>query len=419
MMKLSPKTRSYFLAVIILLVFNPMSRAYSASLGAVPSLSLSESWDSNIFNASQDEESDFIFRATPSLDFFLSAFYTTLRFGGSLEVEQFAKHSELNNTSNAITRNLNLAVEKSRPLQITPLFTIAPSVRYVETHDMVRRNQLTGSTTPGLPPSETAVTSRIGVREYGGGVTMGYTFTQRFTFELGGAGYRREFTDSTPGLVDSKIYSLHSAVTRTITPRFSSGIFFDVADNRYDSGSESRTYTTGLTGSYVLTEHHNVFFGVGATNTQDYDVNGNSTKQGWSPYGSLSLSYNWKSFVADLSVSYQIAGGGSFGTTTRRGSGSLNLSDSFTERWSWLLSGSYQRNSSFADASPVDPSAVETVSGTAKIVYSPAPWASFELNGNHFQQWSNNTLDFRRSAISLIFRTGITIGKIIPYGISN
>lgn len=402
------RSLTYSVLAVAMLIFIHVSPAISANLNVTPSLSLSEYWDSNILVTRGNEESDYISRANAGLVFSLGAFHTTTNIGGNIELNRYAKHHELNNTSNAITRNFNISVDQSKPLLITPNFSITPAVRYVETHDLVRRNQLTQSPVEGLPPSETFVTSRIGVREYGGSIALHYLFTPRIAFDVGGAGYRRIFLEGPPELVDSKIFVVHTALSYAITHRLSSGIFFDVSDDRFDNGNITKTYTPGWYGLYRLTENHNVSLGVGATNTKYYTLNGSSTNMGWSPYGNLTLSYAWKTFAASLFGSYQIAGGGSFGSAEKRSNIVLALSDRFTERWSWTLSGSYQRNSSFGNpAAPFDH--IDTALGAGQLSYAVTDWASLQLSGNTFRQWvpGISDSDLRRESVLL----GVSIGK--------
>jgi hypothetical protein len=63
----------------------------AANINILPSLTLEEEWDSNIFNSSTNEESDFIFRARPALTLYLEAFHSTAKITGGFEYEKYAE----------------------------------------------------------------------------------------------------------------------------------------------------------------------------------------------------------------------------------------------------------------------------------------------------------------------------------------
>jgi hypothetical protein len=381
------------------------SPAESANLIAIPSLSLDERWDTNIFNAPSDAVSDFVFRATPRLTLSIEAFETAINLGGGFDFEKYSKHSELD--KNAATKDVNLTTVQ--PLRITPRFSMRPSVRFVETQDAVRRNELTQAVEPGLPPSESLVTARTEVREISGSLQLTYLLAPNIGLGIGGGGVRREFTEGNPDLVDSRTFTGNASLAYRITPRFSTGIYFDTSYNSFDRRPNSRTYSGAVTGTYLLTEKFTIDARAGASLDRESTGVGDERTDTWSPSGRFSITYAGRDFRGTLLGSYDLAGAGSLGRTTKRGNVLLTLSGGFAPRWSWNLSGYYQTNLSTDNLVTED---LVTASGTAGVAYQAAEWAFIRLSGNTFWQWSHGIVgdSLERNSVLL----GVTLSKAYP-----
>lgn len=380
----------------------------AANIKVEPSISLEETWDSNIFSTSTDETSDFIFRARPALTLFIEMYQTTAKITAGFEFERYADNNQLD--EEAATNNFNLAF--AEPLRITPTFSLKPIASFVETRDSVRRIELTQDPTQELPPSETVVTTRSKQRIYRAGLQITYLVTPNVDFSLGGSGTKREFVEPVPETdeEDSESFSGDVSVSYRITQRFSSGLFFNTSQNSFDVNPNSRSYSGGVNMNYLLSPYHTLSWRVGTSYYEaDADATGQKTEE-WSPYGRLSLAYTWQYFQATLGGSYQVSGVGSFGQATKRGSVNLNLTNQFAERWWWDLSGSYQNNRSFEDQETVD---ISTMYASAGLRYTATEWASFSLKGNIVRQSSDGIEgnDVDRESVFL----GIVLSKLYQF----
>ncbi len=367
---------------IILLTWVAVPRSYAVNLKATPSILFDEAWDSNVFNAPSNEKSDFIFRAKPKLMLSLEVFNTNLDLTGGFELEKYSKYTELD--KNTATKNYGLTVNE--PIQITPRFSLRPSIRYIETQDAVRRNKLTETPVPGLPPSETTVTTRTGVREYAASMQLAYLLTPLVDLEIGGGGTKREFTEKVTGLIDSRSVKGNASAKYRVTGRLSTGVYFDTSYNSFTGRPNSRTYTGGLLGTYRLTENNTLDARAGATLDRESTGVGDGKRDIWSPNGRLSFTYVRGEFSASVLGSYELAGAGSFGRTTKRTNAVVSLTDQFARGWWWLLSGYGQTNRSTDIAATED---LVSAGGTGGIRYMPVRWATLSLMGNTIRQWSH------------------------------
>jgi len=392
------------IAALLVCFFVP--GAESANLNATPSISLGTSWDSNIFYTASDEQSDYVFRAVPSIILSLEGPTTKAELGGAIVAERYADHDELDSAD--ATKSVDF-----RLVHTGPRSTIAPYARYVETNDITQRNILaptvSGTPEPGAPPDATLISGRVNTEEYSGGLRFSYLLSPNTTLGIGGGGLKRDFSENTSGYTSSKTWTGDVFLSHQLTPLFSMGVFINTSYNTYEGQPDSRTYSGGLRGTYRASEYTTLEATGGATYLRQDTGTGDGKNDDWYPNGSISLVYAKLYFQATLRGSYDIAGGGSYGATTKRGTISLALSDRFSESWSWDLSGYYQRNHSTDNIATVEEN-VDYASGTAGLRYYIVSWASARLSGSIYRQNSDTlpTNDIDRESVLLELILGNT-----------
>lgn len=377
--------------------------AFAAKLDVTPSISLDQAYDSNVFNTDGNEKEDFIFRTTPALTISLRMPETTLNLRTSLTSDRYYNYTELNSINSAIT----LALDSQPPLALSPRLSISPSGHFVQARNSFLRTQLIPSGDPLLPASIATENATLKSRDYGAALRMIYLVTPNVDFSLGGGFTKRQFlNDTAGGNIDSRVLTGDTTLGYRITPLFSPGLFFSTAYNTFENGSDSRTLSAGLTGSYQYSRTVTLNARAGISRTQESDPTGLLDRTTWSPVGLLTFAYVDNTFRAFLSGSFEQAGGGSFGLTTRRTSVNLSVSDRVGDRWWADLSGSYQINRSLDAAATED---LTSATGTAGIRYQVLEWANVRLSGTAFRQWDDGTIGTDLVRYSALL--GITVGR--------
>ena len=379
-----------------------VSTAMAARLDFIPSLTLDQTYDSNVFNTNGNEKGDFVLRATPGVTFSLRMPETTLNLRSSITSDTYYKYTDRSSSSSA----LSLALDSATPIAVTSRLSIAPSAHFVQAQDSYRRTQLLPTGDPLVP---TAIATESGLqksRDYGGGLRIAYLVTPKIEAAIGGNFTKRDFLDNTTGEYDSRVFTGDTTLSYRFTERLSSGFFANTSYNTFENGRDSRTYAGGLTASYRFSPAYSVDARAGASRAQESEP-GTLERVTWSPYGSLTLAYTQRDFRASLSGIVNQSGGGSLGYTTQTESVNLTISDQFATRWWGDISGSYQKSKSLDPANSED---LESATGTAGIRYQPWEWATLHLSGTALQQWSHGTVgtDLKRYSALLGFTLGYT-----------
>ncbi len=366
------------------LVVAAASPGRAANLRALPSLALEQTWDTNIFNTPSDEQSDFISRATPSLTFSLESARTTLNLTGFVISEWYADHHDLSKW------DATKLVELTDPeIRITERMFLQASARYFESNDIGSRSALGLTAIPGLPPTETFVVGRTAAREYGGSAQGRYRVTPTDNVGIGGGATKLEYLDVVSGLIGSRTVTGNVSVSHQFSPRTTGGVFGSTGYSTYDSGSDSRTYTGGVSATYAATERTTIDARAGMTFLTDSAADG-LVDHSQSPYGALSIGYRDLGFSAAVAGTYEMTGGGSFGGATERTNANLSVADNVTASWSWNFSGGYQLEQS---VDPLSNARIQSVYATAEARYAAAEWLVLRLAAYTFRQWTHAAVD--------------------------
>lgn len=362
----------------------PASRATAAMLDITPSISLDQTYDSNVFNTDGNEKGDYILRATPALTFSLRMPETTLNLRSSLTSDTYYKYTELDST----TSTVSLAVDAT-PVQMTPRFSMVPSAHFVQAQNSYFRTQLVPTADPLAPPSIASESATRKSRDYGGALRVNYLITERSEFSLGGGFSKFQFLDNTVGDVDSRVISGDTSISYRFTTLFSSGVFFSTSYNTFENGTDSRVYAGGLTWNYRFSPAFTADARAGATYMKETYTSGVPENTNTSPYGALTLAYTERDFRVALSGTIEQAGGGNLGVTTRRETVSITVSDQFALRWWADLTGTWQVNRSLGSNASGD---LTSVAGTAGIRYQPLEWMNVHLSASGFKQSGDSSL---------------------------
>jgi uncharacterized protein (PEP-CTERM system associated) len=238
--------------------------AVAAKLDVTPSISLDQTYDSNVFNTERDEKGDFILRATPALTFSLKMPETTLNLRSSITSDTYYKYTNLNSNSSAFSLGLD-----ATPIQLSPRFSVAPSGHFVQARDSYRRSQLVPSGDPLTPVSIASESATHKSRDYGGALRLSYAVTPAVDFSLGGGFTKRQFLDNVAEDIDSRVVTGDTTLTYRFTPLFYSGFFFSTASNTFENGRDSRTISGGLTGTYQFSPPTTITARAGASRAKE------------------------------------------------------------------------------------------------------------------------------------------------------
>lgn len=396
-------TRSTLVTLAAVLLLMPASIASAAKIDITPAISLEQGYDSNVFNTNGNEKEDFLFRATPALTFSLKMPETTLNLRASMTSDTYYKYSELSNTPSSVT----LALDAAPPIALSPRFSIAPSAHFVQARNSYLRTQQVPSTDPLAPPSIASESTTQKSRDYGAALRATYLLTEKTVFSLGGGFSKLQYLDNTTGNIGSRVISGDTSLSYKFTPLFSSGVFFNTSYNTFENGTDSRVFAGGLLGTYRYSPTFTIDARAGATHAKETStISGEPEFKKTSPYGALSLVYFDNNFRAALSGTFEQAGGGNLGVTTRRETVSLSLSDQFATRWWADLTGTYQVNRPLETNVSGD---LTSATGTAGIRHKPLEWLEVHLSGSGFRQSGDGALGSDLTRYSAFF--GVTVGN--------
>lgn len=396
-----------FAASAFLLLHTFDAGAVNVSMDVIPSVRLEQGWESNRFNASTGETSDFFFRARPELALRWNTPGAGIRLSGSVEETWYYNHTEANQDP---TWNFSLGLTGGQAVQITLAVSVIPSAYYINTVNSSRRTQLLPSGDAVVPPVTTATYANTKVQDFGGGLGLNYLATPNLSFGLNGNyGERRFSGDNTAPLSNSTTVGGAASVSYLFTPRFSGGLDVAGSHNTFENNPSSDVLSAGIHFGYQFNPAFRVDGKGGASRVRQEGRLGIPAQDVTGFSGRFNASYLKGTLTANIYASKEYSGGSGFGGITRQETFGLGLLNQLDKGWSWSLGGSYQRNRSVF----VDTVDLNTANGTAGLRYQPWEWGSLDLTGNAIRQMSDGNFGTNQNSYTGLL--GITLGK--PYNV--
>jgi hypothetical protein len=390
--------------------------AAGIQMDVIPSVRLDEGWQSNVFNAEDDEVSSFGTRLTPGLALrFTSTDKVMLKISGAYE-KIWYHDSE---AKDADYDTWFFRIDSTGGWKLTPNFSVRPSVYYVDTVNSSRRTQLVPSGDPVLPPVTIINHGDTSTEDIGGGVNISYLATPKWTIEVNGNYSEQRFSDNTSesGLTNSTSTGGNASVSYLLSPRTTLGIIVGGSHQTYEnntdlntSNPDSNLLAGGILLGYQFSPTIRFDATMGVAQIRQEEAPGIPEQKESSPSGKFNIAYTLETFTANAFGSYVYSGGSGFGEATEQWTTGLAFSGRFTREWSWNLSGAYQVSQSAFETDVVDS---KTINSAAGLSYKPWEWGSLELTGNLGRQTSDGQFGSDLNYYSALL--GFTIEK--PYKI--
>lgn len=377
-----------------------VSPAESVTLQATPSITLGARWDSNVFNASNFEKSDYVLTAQPGLNLAVGTLGTTFNVRGGMTAEKFLENEELDRTVAAKTFNLY----PTDPIQVTPSLQLRPTAYYSDTTDS--RGQVVSSpvvsdpaATQGTPVNLTTVSQRAKEKEYAGSLTIIYTPVQKLDLDLRGSALKHEYDESVLNARDFRIYTAGATAYYRFTPKLQVGPSFGFEKMEPSGGADTRVLRESLAMRYIIREGHLLEARGGASQSKQNTYPAVTTD---APYGYIALDSTWVTLHSNISGEYSLANEGVVGAPTKRFLGILRIDNRFSPRTIVELMTSYQKNWLGEAQASQD---FSTYTGSLTLRYQLSRWATLRISGNHFNQTSGGTVagNLKRDSVFLGF----------------
>ena len=138
-----------------------------------PSIRLGQGWDSNIFDTSDNEVSDFYSTVTPGLAFSLTSPYLSMQLASGMEGRWYYDHPEISSVDYSKSLRLSTLGDGWKP---TARFSMSPGAYYLETQDSTARSFLI-PVDPTVPPQGIATYGLQKSRDFGASIRLRYQAT--------------------------------------------------------------------------------------------------------------------------------------------------------------------------------------------------------------------------------------------------
>jgi len=405
-----PGTRLQILvASVFMILYTLDAAATNLKMDVIPSVRLEEGWNSNVFNAADNEVSSFGTRLTPGLALkFTTSDGVVFQISGSYEkVWYYEPEAKEANTDTYYFR-----LNSSGELRFTPKLSMVPSVYYINTTNSFRRNQLLPTDDPVVPSVSYINYGATKTEDFGAGVAFNYMAAPKLRIELKGHYGEQRFVNDTSGSGggDSTTAGGGVSVSYLYTPRTSFGPGVSGSHQTYENNPNSDILSAGILLDHQFSPELRVNGAVGMSRVRVDSALGIPEQEYSNPAGYVRLSYTSGTFTANIFGSAGYGELSGFGKPTYQWTAGLWISDQFAKAWSWDLSGNYQVSREDVGADLGD---VRTTYGTAGLRYQPWAWAGLDLTGNINRQTTSGQLWNPVDTYSVIL--GFTIGK--PYNI--
>jgi hypothetical protein len=386
------------------------ARAAGVRFDTIPSVTLGEEYNSNVYSTSSNEVSSFGTRVTPTLALrFTSADNVMLQLSGSYDKIWYNKSE----AKDAETNTWYFRVESSGGWNLTPNFSVLPSVYYLNTTDSYRRSQLAPSGDPSLPPVNISNYGNTKSYDFGGGLNFAYLVSPLVTVGFGGRyGEHRFSADNVAnsGLEDSTQAGGDVSVSYLLSPRTKVGLLVAGNHQTFQTSPDANVFSAGVIYGYQFTEVFRLDATVGGSYIRQKAGEGTPEENKTSPAGYFTLTYDTQFVQARLYGSLLYSGLSGYGQPTREGTVGIGFTGNLSREWSWNLNGTYQISKSVFNTESVD---VTTKLAGGGLQYKPWEWGSISLSGTMERQTSGGQLGSAIDNYSAIL--GFTVGK--PYNV--
>lgn len=391
-------------------VFAFADSASALSISLRPSANVSAVYDTNpIGSPHESEESAFYLRGIPSFQLIVATSEgNSISATISAEGRLYPEHPE----QNSYQENKYFTLDASEPVRLTSRLSMKPSIRFVNSNDYFRRNEIVQvPVESGFRQVETAVVGSSGARDYIGRVMFDYALTPITDLSVGGGYSERRYSNNGSGFLDYVVTSGSLGIARKTSDTVSVGVRTGGESTRYVGGSDSEAYSFEATFSDRFTPNVSLYARGGASLVDEpFDnTSGGERRRRWAPSGSLAIVFSEAPASARIETVYDLSSGGSFGLATSRWTIFTDLQWAISELWSAGGRISFQRSRAVWDTGSQN----VAIWGTSVITnYALRPWASVYLQGTQdYQDFRTGTQsDFQRSTVSI----GITLTNLLP-----
>ena len=352
--------------------------ALAAKLDFIPSITVSERYDDNIFFEKTDGQADYITSIGPRLTASYGSQAVKMTAGLGARFELFSEHTELNKLRYRANLGLNIArIARNTSLSVSDVFRFTPEPPAFIADEEGEEDITTGGIR--IPRGDSLgnvarirLTRRISSRSDG---VIGYTHTIR------------EFED--PTLIDSTEHKGQVELRRKIGPRDTFSIDYRYQLFKPDQLEESESHTTGIRLNHQFSREFSIHIGVGGT----YVTKESDDALAFS--GSLGLNRSFKRTRIGLRYSRAInATSGLSGEPAISQVASATINRNVTRRLGINLSQNYATNRSTLTDS-VDLQSWRT---RVRLTLRLRPWLRGEAEYRYFSQTSEGIgREFRRS----------------------